>query len=73
MKKYTLKALKNLIESGAARDITNETNIFDVLPKNYEKIGYSAGMYGINGGLIKDENGGLYVIKARNSNLFRVF
>lgn len=73
MKKYTLKALKNLIESGVARDITNETNIFDVLPKNYEKIGYSAGIYGINGGLIKDENGGLYVIKARNSNLFRVF
>lgn len=73
MKKYTLKALKNLIESGAARDITNETNIFDVLPKRYEKIGYSAGIYGINGGLIKAENGDLYVIKARNSNLFRVF
>ena len=81
MKKYTLKELKNLVRSGkpvtlqGAIDITDvsESEIMD-LWKRCEKVGYSSGIYGINGGLIQDrETGKLYVIIARNSNLFRIF
>lgn len=71
MEKFTQKELKRLVGIGVAIDATEN------LPVGYqwfEKIGYSCGVYGINGGLLKDpENGKLYVIKKRNSNLFRCF
>lgn len=39
--------------------------------KHCEKVGYSSGIYGINGGLIQNtETGEYYAITARNSNLF---
>lgn len=75
MRKYTLKELKNLVRCRMAHDITNapETEIL-TLWKRCEKVGYSLGTYGINGGLIQDrENGDFYAITARNSNLFRIF
>lgn len=75
MRKYTLKELKNFVRCGMAHDITNapETEILNVW-KRCEKVGYSLGTYGINGGLIQDrEIGEFYAVTSRNSNLFRIF
>ena len=71
MKKYTLKELKNLVSLGAAINITNAA--YPCIDEQYDKIGYSTGIYGINGGLLKGKSGQLYVITCRNSNLFRYF
>lgn len=51
MRKYTQKELKNLVSIGAAVNLTNEPA--ERIPARYEKIGYSSGIYGINGGLIQ--------------------
>lgn len=77
MRKYTLKELKNLVQIGAASDITNfdfeRMNNFLHLHK-LDKIGYSSGVYGINGGLLQDRNtGALYAITKRNGTLFMAF
>ena len=75
MRKYTLKELKNLVRCGMAHDLTNATTA-EVLEqwKHAEKVGYSSGVYGINGGLIRStETGEYYAITARNSNLFIIF
>ena len=72
MKQYTRKQLKEYVRLGLARDLTEVDP--DTLPKWYEKIGVSRGVYGLNGGLIWDNVlGGYYVILARSSNLFRIF
>lgn len=72
MRKYTLKELKELCRLGMAKNITNAKP--EEIPENYNKIGYSSGTYGINGGLIQDtKTGEYYAITARNSNLFRIF
>lgn len=75
MRKYTLRELKNLVHCGMAHDLTNATEA-EVMEQwlHGEKIGYSSGIYGINGGLIQNtETGEFYAITARNSNLFRIF
>ena len=36
---------------------------------NLETIAVSSGIYGLNGALIKDENGKLYAITVRNATL----
>jgi len=39
-----------------------------------EKVGYSSGVYGINGGLLQDsKTGQLYAITARNTALAMAF
>ena len=64
MKKYTLKALRELVRLGVAEDYTN---------KPAENL-YTSGVYGINGGLVEDtETGQLYAIIGRCSNLFILF
>lgn len=67
MKKYKLSDLKKLAATGAAIDLTHEKNL-ETWRKNtrFEKIGYSCGIYGINGGLMIDDNGQLYVITANH-------
>lgn len=75
MKKYKLNELKNLVKLGMANDLTNATAA-EVMEqwKHAEKVGYSSGVYGINGGLIQNtETGEYYAITARNTNLFRIF
>lgn len=75
MRKYTQKQLKNLVRDGLAHDITNapEAEVL-TLWKRCEKVGYSSGLYGINGGLIRDrETGDFYAVTARNTNLFIIF
>lgn len=52
MKQYTRKQLKEYARLGLARDLTEVDP--DTLPKWYEKIGVSRGIYGMNGGLIWD-------------------
>ena len=75
MRKYKLSELKNLVKLGMANDLTNATAA-EVMEqwKHAEKVGYSSGVYGINGGLIQNtETGEYYAITARNTNLFRIF
>ena len=77
MRKYTQRELKNLVAIGAAQDITiysfEKMNEF-LHSHNLDKIGYSSGVYGLNGGLLQDiENGTLYAITARNSALMMAF
>lgn len=74
MKKYTLKALRELVRLGVAEDYTNKPaeNLYTL--RRLEKVGYSSGVYGINGGLVEDtETGQLYAIIGRCSNLFILF
>lgn len=75
MRKYKLSELKNLVRCGIAHDLTNATAA-EVMEqwRHGEKVGYSSGVYGINGGLIQNtETGEYYAITARNLNLFRIF
>ena len=77
MRKYTQKELKNLVATGAAANLTNYS--FEALrdflhSHNIEKIGYSSGVYGLNGGLLQDrDNGEMYAITARNTALSMAF
>lgn len=73
MKKYTQRELKNLIELGAAIDITNAPTSLEQY-RRLDPIGVSRGKYGMNGGLLKDnQTGQLYAITARNTALFFYF
>lgn len=71
MRKYTQKALRELVRLGAAENITdyNFSQMKDFLHSHsLEKVGYSSGVYGINGGLLQDtKTGQLYAITARNT------
>lgn len=72
MKQYTRKQLREFVQLGLAVDLTEAEP--EKIPASYTKVGFSRGIYGLNGGLIWDNvNGGYYVILARNSLLFRVF
>lgn len=51
MRKYTLREIKDFIRLGLAQDITNaDPDTVAELWKHSEKVGYSSGVYGINGG-----------------------
>ena len=78
MRKYTQRELKTLVRTGAAVDITNhgtaEYNALREKEKDLDKLGYSSGMYGINGGLLQgQETGTLYAITARSTAVFIYF
>lgn len=69
MKHYKLKQIKEFVEFGWAIDVT--TREPDQLPKHYEKVGYSTGVNGLNGCLVKDLDTGLYyAVVGRSSNIF---
>lgn len=73
--KTTLTDIRNLIKTGAARDITGlDFTAIEFLRKHeqLETIAYSVGIYGINGALFKAANGDLYAIKARSTALFQL-
>lgn len=72
MIKTTQKALKEYVSVGMAKDITRYSfEEADALYRvhSLETIAISSGVYGLNGALIKDENGKLYAITARNTTL----
>ena len=77
MRKYTQRAIKDYTRNGAAEDISGYS--FDEMKDflhshNLEKIGYSCGVYGINGGLLQNnETGKLYAIIKRTSALLMAF
>lgn len=67
----TLKELRKMREAGEAQDLTT-TDPKD-LSTDLDTVELSFGVYGMNGGLFKSRRTGqLYVITARNSNLFRL-
>lgn len=77
MRKYTQKELRHMVSDGFAEDITRYSfDDMDAFLKNHtlEKVGYSRGVYGINGGLLQDtKNGTFYAIVSRNTALFMAF
>lgn len=76
MRKFKQKEIKAFIQDGIAKklDGTFEEILDFIHTHNFERIGYSAGVYGLNGGIIRDmESGELYAIPARNSTLFMIF
>ena len=68
MTRYTQKELRNLVKSGRAIDVTNDSS--RTITENYTQIGYSAGVYGCNGRLFRGDSGQLYVITARTTAIF---
>lgn len=77
MRKYTQRQLKALVNEGVAVNITSwdfhTMNEF-LHSHSLDKVGYSSGVYGLNGGLIKDtQTGQLYAITARTSALIMAF
>ena len=74
MMRYTQKQLRELVRLGCAEDYTNKPSEYIYTLRRLEKVGYSTGVYGINGGLFEDtETGQLYAIIGRCSNLFILF
>lgn len=74
MRKYTQKELRQLVRLGVAEDYTSKPADYMYTLRRLEKVGYSSGIYGINGGLMQDtETGQLYAVIGRCSNLFILF
>lgn len=68
MIQYTQKYFKALVKSGAAIDVTNDVE--RTILENYDKIGYSRGVYGCNGLLLRGYSGQLYAVTARTTAIF---
>ena len=75
MRKYTRKELKNMVALGMAEDVTRANN------EDYERIikkegflsqiGYSSGVYGCDGMLLKGyKTGGYYAVTSRTSAIY---
>lgn len=74
MRKYAQKELRQLVRLGVAEDCTNKPADYMYTLRRLDKVGYSSGVYGINGGLVEDtETGQLYAVIGRCSNLFILF
>lgn len=66
----SLKAIKRLIDTGCAIDITNNDGI-SARPLNSTIVFHSIGRNGLNGIVLRDNtNGRLYAVVGRVSNLF---
>lgn len=76
MRKYKQSEIKSFIRDGIAKELNGTfEEIRDFIKShNLERVGYSAGTYGLNGGVIRDiDSSELYAIPARNSVLFMIF
>lgn len=77
LRKYTKREIRDYIRNGFATDITGLS--FSELKewrngRSLEKIGYSSGVYGISGGIIKDRSTGeLFAITERGATLLTIF
>lgn len=69
MKKYTQKFFRDLVELGVAIDLTKSHSREDV-QEYYTQIGYSCGLYGCSGKLLRGESGQLYVITKATTALY---
>ena len=70
MEKYTIKQLKSLVNSGAAIDVTHAKEKNDI-PESYTQVGYTSGLYGCNGMLLKGyDTGKLYAVIGRTTAIY---
>ena len=71
MRKYKQKEIRNLVADGIAEDITTK---YEDIKESVDKVGYSIGVYGLNGGVLKGcETGKLYAITCRSTALSYFF
>ena len=75
MTKYTQRQLKEMVKDGLAEDITygnNDTRRqIEETEGYYTQVGYSSGVYGCNGKLLKgNKTGKLYAITSRTTAVF---
>ena len=72
MAKYTQSMLKTYAANGMATDITAWSNekLYALHKVGISCVGISRGIYGMNGGLFRDNRGNRYVVTARNTALF---
>lgn len=74
-KRMTQKEIKRFVTLGVAEDITYLSfDACNALRKahSFTTLNVSIGVYGMNGTLLKDENGKLYAITSRTSTLFQM-
>lgn len=71
MEKYTQKFIKSLVKQGDAIDVTNSLSR-ETIPEGYFKVGYSKGVNGINGLILKGISGNLYAI-TKGSTAIQIF
>lgn len=71
MKKYTQTFIKSLVKQGDAIDVTNSLSR-EAIPEGYFKVGYSKGVNGINGLILKGISGNLYAI-TKGSTAIQIF
>lgn len=69
MEKMTQKELKRLVKVGAAKDITDSSSRA-AIPEDYRQVGYSSGVYGCNGMLLRGKSGQLYAVCARTTAIY---
>lgn len=75
MMKYTQKQLKELVKNGLAEDVTyadnNKRREIEEAEGYYTQVGYSSGVYGCNGMLLKgNRTGKLYAVTSRSTAIF---
>lgn len=75
MCKYTQKELKNMVALGMAEDVTRANNEdYEKIIKREDylsKVGYSSGVYGCNGMLLRGyKTGGYYAVTSRTLTIF---
>ena len=78
MKKVTVKFIKEIVSNKKGENISlykfNDIKKLEKKEGGFEKIYYSTGVYGINGGVVKgNTTGKLYAITSRNTALFMLF
>ena len=70
MRKFKLSEIKAIARDKYTVDITNASSR-DAIQERYEQVGYSTGVYGLNGALFQGkETGTMYAITARSTALF---
>lgn len=75
MRKYTQKELKNMVALGMAEDVTraNDEDYEKIIKREdyLSQIGYSSGVYGCNGMLLKGyKTGTYYAVTSRTSAIY---
>lgn len=75
MRKYTQKELKNMVALGMAEDVTRANNEdYEKIIKREDylsKVGYSSGVYGCNGMLLRGyKTGDYYAVTSRTLAIF---
>lgn len=75
MRKYTQKELKNMVALGMAEDVTraNDEDYEKIIKKEsyLSQVGYSSGVYGCNGMLLRgNKTGCYYAVTSRTSAIY---